>query len=133
MPDKLRPTTLFECPHCNVGYKVVRAEVPDPTSSEIACLECGGPLAGSEGPFVLKYFLVDAPKEVRQRRSAQADDDVAVKKRSHAGLVSALEYIVAGLRAAIPPIRIPSSTPGKPPGEPGVTSQGLVRNSYNAV
>jgi len=69
MLNKLRPTTLFECPRCSAGYKVVRAEAPDPTSSEIACLSCGEPLAGREGAFVLKYFLVDAPKE-RQRRSA---------------------------------------------------------------
>jgi hypothetical protein len=66
--DRFRPTP-FQCPRCGTLYKVVGAEVPEPIDREIACLSCGGSLVGREGAFLLKYFLMDAPKE-RQRRSA---------------------------------------------------------------
>ena len=50
----------FQCPTCGAEYKLVRVEtkeaVPD---QQITCRKCGGPLPGSEGHLILKYFLVD--------------------------------------------------------------------------
>jgi predicted RNA-binding Zn-ribbon protein involved in translation (DUF1610 family) len=52
--------TPFHCPTCGADYKLVRVEtkelVPD---QQISCRKCGGPLPGSEGHLILKYFLVD--------------------------------------------------------------------------
>jgi hypothetical protein len=71
MPTPLQPSQ-FRCPHCSSTYRLVRMEVPvDPQkpAREITCLNCGGPLRGREGVFLLKYFLVDRTSE-RLRRSA---------------------------------------------------------------
>jgi hypothetical protein len=56
-------STSFECPNCTAKYELVRAEAPGgpTTDREITCLSCGGPLHGREGPFLLKYFLVQRP------------------------------------------------------------------------
>ena len=56
-----RPATkpFFKCPNCEALYQVIRAEAgPESADGEIACRVCGGPLAGREGEFVLKYFLL---------------------------------------------------------------------------
>jgi hypothetical protein len=50
----------FQCPTCCAEYKLVRFEskeaVPD---QQITCRKCRGPLPGSEGHLILRYFLVD--------------------------------------------------------------------------
>jgi hypothetical protein len=53
----------FACPICGARYTLVRAEA-DATSvsGPLVCRSCGGPLNGREGPFVLKYFLIDRPR-----------------------------------------------------------------------
>jgi hypothetical protein len=58
----------FNCPHCGALYKLVRTEAP-PSSDEreITCRKCGAPLRGREGAFVLKYFLVRDPPELKPR------------------------------------------------------------------
>ena len=49
----------FTCPNCDALYQVVKAEPgPETVDREIACRSCGGPLAGRDGKFVLKYFLL---------------------------------------------------------------------------
>ena len=64
------------CPHCGAAYKVVQIEAPsDPV--EITCKSCGGPLAGREGRFLLKYFLVD------KRRKAAPPAADAHQARPH--------------------------------------------------
>ena len=61
-------TTSILCPRCSAKYRVVKLEAdPGVKDSELTCLSCGGPLAGRDGPFILKYFLVDRPAP-RQRR-----------------------------------------------------------------
>jgi hypothetical protein len=56
----------FECPQCRAKYDVVRMEAPQVAAdSEITCINCGGPLTGREGPFVLKYFLVSRHQRTR--------------------------------------------------------------------
>jgi predicted Zn finger-like uncharacterized protein len=60
----------FNCPACGAEYKVVRieatpAEVQD---EEVQCRNCGGPLDALDGGFILKYFLVGAPKKGRRKR-----------------------------------------------------------------
>ena len=61
-------TTPFLCPHCSAKYRIVKVEADlGVKDCELTCLSCGGPLAGREGPFILKYFLVDRPTP-RQRR-----------------------------------------------------------------
>jgi hypothetical protein len=57
-------STSFECPNCAAKYEVVRVDAPPgPTiDREITCVSCGGPLQGREGPFVLKYFLIERRK-----------------------------------------------------------------------
>jgi predicted RNA-binding Zn-ribbon protein involved in translation (DUF1610 family) len=57
-------STSFECPNCAARYEVVRVDAAQgPTvDREITCLSCGGPLHGREGPFLLKYFLIERRK-----------------------------------------------------------------------
>lgn len=57
------------CPHCGANYNVVRVEAPPlGRDREVICLGCGAPLPGREGAFIMKYFLVERPKQ-RQRRT----------------------------------------------------------------
>ena len=61
----------FNCPTCNGRYKLVRAEADSESSNgQIECRYCGGPLPGREGPFVLKYFVADIPRQ--QARPSRA-------------------------------------------------------------
>ena len=56
-----RSTALhFNCPNCNTLYRIIKAEAGSETvDREITCRACGGgPLAGRQGNFVLKYFLL---------------------------------------------------------------------------
>ena len=49
----------FTCQNCKALYQVVKVEAgPETTNREITCQVCGGPLAGREGKFVLKYFFL---------------------------------------------------------------------------
>ena len=70
----------FHCPNCNALYQVVKVEAgPETINREITCRFCGGPFAGREGKFVIKYFTLRnaarpgngngtiAPKEDRPR------------------------------------------------------------------
>ena len=60
----------FECPNCGAKYEIVRAEVPpQPTADrEVRCVSCGGSLRGRHGMFILKYFLVERPRRIGQKR-----------------------------------------------------------------
>ena len=59
-----RAFNTFTCPNCEALYQVVEVEAgPD---REITCQVCGGPLAGREGDFVLKYYLLR--KGIQRRR-----------------------------------------------------------------
>jgi DNA-directed RNA polymerase subunit RPC12/RpoP len=76
-PDPSRmsapPAMAFACPTCGAKYKIVPVEAPAEAAADrdIACYDCGGPLRGRDGAFILKYFLVDPPKRrKRNRRSA---------------------------------------------------------------
>jgi transcription elongation factor Elf1 len=52
-------TTPFDCPNCGAQYKLVRVETETALPKQkIGCRKCGGPLATTEGPFILKYFFV---------------------------------------------------------------------------
>jgi predicted RNA-binding Zn-ribbon protein involved in translation (DUF1610 family) len=76
LPRSLPPSmftsqsTSFECPNCAAKYELVRAEAPrgPTTDREITCLSCGRPLHGREGPYLLKYFLVQRPKRRAGKR-----------------------------------------------------------------
>jgi predicted RNA-binding Zn-ribbon protein involved in translation (DUF1610 family) len=58
----------FDCPNCGARYALVRVEAEGvEADGELACRSCGGPLQGYDGPFILKYFLVERP---RRQRSA---------------------------------------------------------------
>ena len=60
----------FTCPNCQALYHIVKVEAgPETNDREITCLACGGPLAGYDGKFVLKYFLLR--KAARTRRSKE--------------------------------------------------------------
>ncbi len=71
----------FTCPNCAAFYQVVKAEAgPETDNREINCRACGSPLAGREGKFVLKYFLLR--KAARSRRAepkADADDATLIE------------------------------------------------------
>lgn len=63
----------FNCPHCNALYRIVRAEAgPETVNQEITCRACGAPLAGRDGKYVLKYFMLRKVESTRglQRRRA---------------------------------------------------------------
>ena len=76
MTDKLRPSP-FHCPHCAAKYALVKVEAlaPEalaPVDAKVRCISCGGPLDGRENAFILKYFLVERPRQDQQHtRSAQ--------------------------------------------------------------
>jgi hypothetical protein len=57
--------TLFRCPACAAKYEVIGCEAPPglTTDRELRCICCGGPLDAREGEFVLKYFLIERPRE----------------------------------------------------------------------
>ena len=49
----------FTCANCGASYQVVKVEAgPETGNREITCQVCGAQLAGREGNFVLKYFLL---------------------------------------------------------------------------
>ena len=49
----------FTCPNCQALYHIVEVEAgPETNDREPTCRACGGPLAGRDGKFVLKYFLL---------------------------------------------------------------------------
>jgi hypothetical protein len=61
----------FTCPNCDAFYQVVKVEAgPETDNREIVCRVCGAPLAGREGQFVLKYFLLR--EAVRRKRQGTA-------------------------------------------------------------
>ena len=63
----------FTRPNCGAFYQVVKAEAgPETDNREINCRACGDPLAGREGKFVLKYFLLR--KAARPRRAEPKPD-----------------------------------------------------------
>jgi hypothetical protein len=62
----------FTCPNCNALYQLVKVEAgPETDNREIACPVCGAPLAGRDGKFVLKYFLLR--KDTRRRTQRNRD------------------------------------------------------------
>ena len=63
----------FTCPKCKALYQVVKVEVGQETKDrEITCQVCGGPLAGTEGKFILKYFFLRKGIRPRQHGRAKA-------------------------------------------------------------
>jgi hypothetical protein len=59
----------MHCPHCGATYDVVRmAAASSFDYDELTCLSCGGPLPARECAFIMKYFLLDRPRQ-RQRRA----------------------------------------------------------------
>ncbi len=72
MTGRKRPPSsfpMFTCPNCNALYQLVKVEAgPESKDGEIPCPACGAPLAGRDGKFVLKYFLLR--KGARSRRRA---------------------------------------------------------------
>ena len=64
--SRLSACNSFTCPNCRALYHVVKAEAgPETDSREIVCRACGRPLAGREGGFVLKYFLLRTADRTR--------------------------------------------------------------------
>ena len=64
----------FTCPNCQALYHIVKVEAgPETNDRELTCCACGGPLAGRDGKFVLKYLLLrKATRTRRERRAAKA-------------------------------------------------------------
>ena len=57
-------------PNCQALYQTVKVEAgPESLSNEVHCRVCGAPLAGRDGKFVIKYFLLrEATRAQRWRR-----------------------------------------------------------------
>ena len=59
---------MFNCPNCEARYHLVKVEAgPESKDREITCRACGGPLAPRDGPYVLKYFLLEKRARPMQR------------------------------------------------------------------
>jgi hypothetical protein len=59
----------FTCPNCLALYQIVKVEAgPESVSRDVPCSVCGAPLAGREGKFVLKYFLLRKATRVQKSR-----------------------------------------------------------------
>jgi hypothetical protein len=60
---------LVCCPHCGANYKVVLVEAAVAiTDGEVSCVSCDGPLPARHGEFVVKYFMVDRPRQRQMRK-----------------------------------------------------------------
>jgi hypothetical protein len=65
----------FTCPNCDAYYQVVKVEAgPETDNREIVCRACA--LAGREGKFVLKYFLLRKGISSRRHHTAKARETV---------------------------------------------------------
>jgi hypothetical protein len=57
----------FTCPRCQALYHIVKVEAgPETVFQEVPCRVCGAPLAGREGNFALKYFLLRKAARVKK-------------------------------------------------------------------
>jgi hypothetical protein len=61
----------FKCPNCQALYQIVKVEAgSESVFKEVPCRVCGAPLAGRDGKFVLKYFLLrEATRAQKWRRT----------------------------------------------------------------
>jgi predicted RNA-binding Zn-ribbon protein involved in translation (DUF1610 family) len=64
----IQEATGFQCPACGAQYKVVRIEAAPMHDRQIVCVNCGAPLLGRQGKFVLKYFRTKGGREIMGRR-----------------------------------------------------------------
>ena len=63
----------FKCAHCDALYQVIKSKAgPETVDSETNCRICGRPLAGRDGEFVLKYFLLRKASRRRDGGSTAA-------------------------------------------------------------
>jgi hypothetical protein len=61
------PFKSFTCPNCQALYQIVKVEAgPESVFQDVPCRVCDAPLAGREGKFVLKYFLLREAIRVRK-------------------------------------------------------------------
>jgi hypothetical protein len=68
---KGRPSSFksFTCPSCQALYQIVKVEArPESVFQDVLCRVCGAPLAGREGKFVIKYFLLREATRVQGDR-----------------------------------------------------------------
>ena len=64
-PSPSRVRTAKRC------YHIVKVEAgPESVFKEVPCRVCGAPLAGRDGRFVLKYFLL---REATQKKAARIE------------------------------------------------------------
>jgi hypothetical protein len=55
------------CPNCQALYHIVKVEAgPETVFQDMPCQVCGQTLAGREGKFVLKYFLLRKAARVQK-------------------------------------------------------------------
>lgn len=60
------PFVVRGCPQCDAVYHVVMANVGSEQDEQgVTCLACGTLLAGREGKFILKYFMLRPDGYVR--------------------------------------------------------------------
>jgi len=75
-----RSFNSFTCPNCNAFYQVVKVEAgPETVLQDVPCRICGAPLAGREGNFVLKYFLLRKAARIQRwrRRTSEGPGQIA--------------------------------------------------------
>jgi hypothetical protein len=60
---------VFKCPHCSARYDVFKVQADNAVVADgtIGSLICDGLMPAREGPYILKYFLVGAPRPPRTR------------------------------------------------------------------
>jgi predicted Zn finger-like uncharacterized protein len=60
-------TEPFKCPDCGAVYQVVKVEAgPETVDRQVRCRAYGALLGGRDGEFVLKYFLLWNPRQLRR-------------------------------------------------------------------
>jgi hypothetical protein len=59
--------SAFKCPHCGADYHVFKLKVDAPLEAPLGCLICDERMPSCESQFILKYFLVSAPRRPRTR------------------------------------------------------------------
>ena len=61
-------TEPFKCPSCGALYQIVKIEAGLETiDHQLNCRACGAELNGRDGQFVLKYYLLRNPGQLRGR------------------------------------------------------------------
>jgi hypothetical protein len=79
-----RGPSSFTCPSCKALYELVKvAAGPETVFRDVSCRVCDRALAGREGDFVLKYFLLRKGRTFKNRGAHSKPQPTSAFGRAH--------------------------------------------------